>query len=162
MKSRIHALVGTVALFCVGTFWASTAVSELFLSEQIVVMVKNGILTAMWLLVPAMAATGASGFVLSRGRNGCLVEIKKRRMKFIAANGVLVLLPSAFLLASMANARRFDGIFYTVQVVELAAGAVNLVLLALNARDGLLLRGRFRPGQVSRLEHVANHAGDAA
>ncbi len=143
MKSRLHAIVGAIALACIGTFWVSTLVSELFLSEASVVAVKNGVLAAMWLLIPAMAATGASGLALSRGRSGRLVAVKQRRMKVIAANGILVLLPCAFSLASMARAGRFDTLFYAVQGLELAAGAVNLVLLALNMRDGLRLTGRL-------------------
>ncbi|WP_420224403.1 hypothetical protein [Pigmentiphaga litoralis] len=61
MKSKLHALVGSFALLCVGTFWASTLVSELFLEHHDVVAVKNGILAAMWLFIPAMAATGEAG-----------------------------------------------------------------------------------------------------
>ena len=146
MKSRLHALAGAIALLCIGTFWSSTAISELFLGQQSVVAVKNGILTAMWLMIPAMAATGASGFALGQGRSGRLVEAKKRRMKFIAANGLLVLLPCAFLLASMATKGQFDTLFYGVQALELVAGAVNFVLLALNMRDGLRL-ARPRAGR---------------
>jgi hypothetical protein len=72
------------------------------------------------------------------------VDVKARRMKGVAANGLLVLLPSAFVLASWANAGRFDGAFYALQGLELVAGAVNITLLALNMRDGLRLAGRRR------------------
>jgi hypothetical protein len=99
----------------------------------------------MWLLIPIMAATSASGFALSRGRSGRLVEVKNRRMQMVAANGILVLLPSAFGLAWMANAGRFDTWFYAVQGVELVAGAVNIALLTLNMRDGLRLGGYLAP-----------------
>ena len=150
MKSTLHALAGAVALLCIGAFWTSTLVSELFLDERAVVAVKNGILSAMWLLIPAMAAAGASGFALGRGRSGRLVDAKKRRMRFVAANGILILLPSAFALASMADAGRFDALFYGVQVLELAAGAVNVALLALNMRDGLRLAGRLTPRAARR------------
>lgn len=145
MKSKLHAVFGIVALLCVAAFWTSTVVSELFLEQDAVAAVKNGILAAMWLFVPAMAATGGSGFSLARGREGRLVQKKARRMKFIAANGLLVLLPSAFALAGMANAGRFDAWFYAVQGLELVAGAVNGMLLALNMRDGLRLAGRLPP-----------------
>jgi len=66
-------------------------------------------------------------------------------MKIVAANGLLILLPSAFVLASWANAGRFDAMFYALQGVELLAGAVNFSLLALNMRDGLKLSGRLAP-----------------
>lgn len=142
MKSKLHATFGAIALLCIATFWTSTVVSELFMEPAAVVAVKNAILAGMWLLVPAMAATGGSGFALAKGRSGRLVEVKSRRMKFVAANGLLVLLPSAFVLATWANAGRFDGVFYALQALELLAGATNITLLALNMRDGFILRGR--------------------
>ncbi len=145
MKSKMHALLGSIALLCISTFWISTLVSELFLGQESVVAVKNGVLAAMWLLIPAMAATGGSGFALARGRRGSLLETKTRRMKLIAANGLLILLPSAFFLAKMANSGQFDTLFYTVQGLELLAGAFNVTLLALNMRDGLRLSGRLSP-----------------
>lgn len=145
MKSKLHGIFGAIALLCIATFWVSTVVSELFLHHFAVVTVKNAVLAGMWLLIPAMAATGGSGFALAKGRAGRLVGVKARRMKLVAANGLLVLLPSAFVLASWANAGRFDGAFYALQGVELLAGAVNITLLALNMRDGLRLGGRLAP-----------------
>lgn len=145
MKSKLHGIFGAVALLCIATFWLSTVVSELFLTQASVVAVKNAVLTGMWLLIPAMAATGGSGFSLAKGRRGRLVDVKMRRMKGVAANGLLVLLPSAFVLASWASAGRFDGAFYALQGVELLAGAVNITLLLLNMRDGLRLTGRLSP-----------------
>lgn len=143
MRSKLHGLAGAIALLCIGAFWGATLVSELFLGEASVAAVKNGILSAMWLMIPAMAAAGASGFALGRSRKGRLVDLKMRRMRVIAANGLLVLLPSAFALAAMASAGRFDALFYAVQAVELLAGAVNFSLLVLNMRDGLRLAGRL-------------------
>jgi len=143
MKSKLHGAFGAVALLCITTFWLSTVVSELFMDQASVAAVKNAILTGMWLLIPAMAATGGSGFALAKGRSGRLVSTKGQRMKIVAANGLLVLLPSAYVLASWANAGRFDGLFYALQGVELLAGAVNVSLLVLNMRDGLRLSGRL-------------------
>lgn len=143
MKSKLHGLFGFVALVCIAVFWSSTAVSELFLDQASVVAVKNAILTGMWVLIPAMMATGGSGFSLAKGRRGRLIDGKGRRMKIVAANGLLVLLPSACMLASWANAGRFDTAFYVLQGVELVAGAINISLLALNMRDGLRLAGRL-------------------
>lgn len=143
MKSKLHGLFGTVALLCIVTFWTSTVVSELFLDQASVVAVKNAVLTGMWVLIPAMAATGGSGFSLARSRRGRLIDVKGRRMKGVAANGLLVLLPSAYVLASWANAGRFDSAFYALQGLELVAGAINITLLVLNMRDGLRLTGRL-------------------
>ena len=67
-----------------------------------------------------------------------------KRMRIIAGNGILVLIPSALFLASKARAGEFDTSFYVVQVLELAAGAMNIALLGLNLRDGLRMKGWFR------------------
>ena len=83
-------------------------------------------------------------FALVKGRRDGLVGAKLRRMPWIAANGVLVLSPSALLLAHKASAGAFDGTFYAVQALELTAGAVNIVLLGLNMRDGLRMTARRR------------------
>ncbi len=149
MKSRAHAVFGSIALLCIFSFWTSTLISELFLAQAAIVTVKGAILQAMWVLVPAMVATGGSGFALAKNRGGRLVESKKKRMPFIALNGLLVLLPSAFYLHSKAQAGAFDTSFYAVQAVELIAGATNLWLLSKNMYDGLKLAGRLRPKKAS-------------
>ena len=64
-------------------------------------------------------------------------------MLFIAGNGVLILIPAALYLSALASRGEFDGIFYSVQAIELIAGAINLTLMSLNIRDGLRLTGRL-------------------
>ena len=96
------------------------------------------------MLIPSLAVTGATGFSLSKGAKAGLIGKKLRRMPIIAANGLLVLIPSALFLASRAQAGQFDTGFYIVQALELAAGAANLALLGLNMRDGLKMKGRLR------------------
>nr|WP_093810821.1 hypothetical protein [Stappia sp. ES.058] len=128
----------------IATFWVSTAVSELFGSAQAIAAVKQAILYAMVVLVPALAITGASGFSLGKGRKGALLDAKRRRMPLIAANGILILVPSAVFLAMKARAGEFDTAFYAVQAVELVAGALNLFLIGRNIADGLAASGRLR------------------
>jgi len=96
----------------------------------------------MVLLIPAMAAVGGSGFAMGKGWRGTQIEAKRLRMKFIGGNGILILIPSAFFLASRAQAPNFDGWFYTVQTLEILAGVTNLFLLGLNMRDGIALARR--------------------
>ena len=71
-------------------------------------------------------------------------------MPLIAGNGIVVLIPSALFLASKVKAAEFDAAFYTVQTLELVAGATNIILLGLNMRDGLKMKGQFRPRQRDR------------
>jgi hypothetical protein len=144
MIKIIHPVAGGLALLTIATFWLSTALSELFASEAIVTAVKTAIPWGFLLLIPALAAAGGSGFALAKGRRAGLIGAKIKRMPFIAANGILVLIPAALFLASKARAAEFDTTFYAVQAIELAAGATNIALLGLNMRDGLKMKGRLR------------------
>lgn len=144
MLTTVHRTAARIATACIASFWIATVGVELAGSADAVARVKHAIvMPGLLLLIPAIAATGASGFALARARGGALVAAKKRRMPWIAANGLLVLVPCALLLDRWAAASLLDARFVAVQAVELVAGAVNLALMALNLRDGRRL-GRQR------------------
>jgi len=147
---RLHAAAGVLAFLLIAGFWLSTAISELFGSPAAIASVKQAIVWAMFVLVPALAVTGASGFRLGRGMRLPTVATKKKRMPFIALNGLLVLLPSAIFLNFKAAAGDFDMGFMIVQAIELAAGLVNLSLIGLNIRDGFALSPRRQPLAAAR------------
>ncbi|MPT38800.1 MAG: hypothetical protein E2603_09885 [Achromobacter sp.] len=145
MKHRIHAAAAMLTLLFLAAFWMSTVVSELFLSASAVAQVKIAIAYALWGFLPVMMLTAASGFLMGgKGRHPLLLA-KRRRMPFIAINGLLILVPAAVFLSLRAQAGLLDRAFYGVQALELAAGAANLTLIGLNIRDGLRL-GRLRRG----------------
>ena len=144
MIKAIHPIAGIIATLTIASFWLSTALSELFGSEATVVAVKSAIPWGFLLLIPMLAVAGGSGIKLARGVRTGLVGKKFKRMPFVAANGLLMLIPSALFLASKARAAEFDTSFYAVQALELAAGAVNITLLGLNLRDGLTMKGWYR------------------
>lgn len=143
MKTKIHAMAGVLGFLTIATFWTSTLITELVGSYEAIVTLKNGILWGMIILIPSLAIAGGSGMSLGQARNGRIVLTKKKRMPFIALNGLLVLLPSAVFLAMKADAGEIDTIFYIVQGLELCVGAINLTLIGLNIRDGLRLTGRL-------------------
>jgi ferredoxin-NADP reductase len=160
MLKIVHPAAGLIAILTIATFWLSTALSELFGSEATVVAVKTAIPWGFLILIPALAATGGSGFVWSKGQRQGLVGTKLKRMPFIAANGILVLIPAALFLAFKAQAGEFDTTFYIVQGLELIAGATNITLLGLSIRDGLKLtqwrRGSFlKPGVTHTTSLIA-------
>lgn len=145
MPKQVHFIAGLLTTLTIATFFLSTVIVELLGSPEDVATIKSLIvLPGLFILVPAIAATGGSGFFLSKFRQGRLVETKKKRMPFIAANGLLVLIPCAIFLNRWASAGTFDSTFYLVQSLELLAGAANLMLMGLNIRDGLKMSGRFR------------------
>jgi hypothetical protein len=146
MTQRIHLVAALLSTLIIATFFLSTMLVELFGSSEAVACVKSLIvIPGVLLLVPAIAVTGGSGFVLSKSRRGVLVDVKKKRMPFIAVNGLLILIPCAIFLDLRAAKGVFDTRFYLIQVLELLAGGTNLVLMGLNMRDGLRLTGRLRP-----------------
>ena len=142
MKSKLHAFAGTIALICISVFWTSTLYSELFGIYAEIAKVKSNILWGMAILIPSMMAVGGSGFALGGKWTSKIISAKKIRMKIIAANGIIILLPSAIFLAQWAEAGLFDARFYTVQILEIVAGATNIALLGLNMRDGMALARR--------------------
>lgn len=150
MKTRIHAAAGAIALLTVSAFWLSTVTVELLGDAAAIALVKTSVLAGMAVLIPAMIIAGASGLSLGKGWKNPAIDRKKRRMRFVAANGLLVLLPSAIVLASWAQAGRFDAAFLGLQAAELVAGAVNITLLSLNMRDGLSLRRKVVLGARAR------------
>ncbi|MEN3794759.1 hypothetical protein [Fulvimarina sp. MAC3] len=144
MVKIVHPVAGGIALLTIAIFWLSTALGELFGSVSTIVAIKSAIPWGFLLLIPALAATGGTGFNLSNGRRPKLITTKIKRTAACAANGLLVLVPSALFLAFKARAGELDAVFYAVQALELIAGAVNITLLGLNMRDGLKMTGRFR------------------
>ncbi len=145
MPRLAHRIGGVLAPLCIATFFLSTILAELFGSHEAVAQLKSLIVSpGLWILIPAIAAAGGSGLYLSKSRRGRLVDAKKKRMPFIAANGLLVLVPCAIFLNRWAAAGTFDTSFYLVQAIELIAGAINLTLMGMNVRDGLRMAGRLR------------------
>lgn len=145
MTNRIHRLAAFIAILCIASFWSSTILVEIFGSIDWIARVKSTIVfPGLFILVPAIALTGGTGFSLSKSREGQLVNRKKKRMPVIGANGLLILVPAAIFLDQMAAAGDFGIKFYVVQSLELLAGAINLTLMSMNMRDGLQLAGRSR------------------
>lgn len=145
MPKRAHLIAGILAPLCIAIFFVSTIAVELFGSHAAVAQLKSLIVTpGLWILIPALMAAGGSGMFLAQSRGGRLVDAKKKRMPFIAANGLLVLVPCAIVLNRWAASGSFDTAFYVVQAVELLAGAINLTLMGRNVRDGLRLAGRLK------------------
>lgn len=149
MKNKLHPIAAVVATLCIATFFTSTVLAEIFGSHETIAAVKSLIVTpGLFILIPAIALTGATGFASAKNRKGRLVENKKKRMPFIGANGILILLPAAIFLDQWASIGAFDIKFYIVQALELFAGAVNLTLMSMNMRDGLRMSGKLRPNKI--------------
>lgn len=145
MKPLVHKVAAAIATLCIATFFTSTLIVELFGSIDSVSQIKALIVfPGLYILVPAIAITGATGMSMAKQRRGQVIDRKKKRMPIIAANGLLILIPSAILLNQWAEVGSFDSKFYIVQVMELLAGFTNLSLMVMNIRDGQ----KFNPKKV--------------
>jgi hypothetical protein len=145
---RVHPIAGGLALLTMLIFWTSTVVVELVGNRSDIVAVKHAIMWGLLVLVPALAATGGTGFLRAgRSRNSKILA-KKRRMQIVAPVGILVLVPCVLYLGLTPAASGLGTYFYPVQVIELVAGAVNITLMSLNVRDGLRLTGRLSARRV--------------
>ncbi|WP_341760002.1 CDGSH iron-sulfur domain-containing protein [Candidatus Endowatersipora endosymbiont of Watersipora subatra] len=155
MKTKIHSIAGCIGFLIVLIFFLSTVYSELFGSYEDIVLVKSNILKGIFFLSATMIIAGGSGIRLGANRIDSKVITKKRRMPFIGANGLLILVPAAFYLEYKASSGSFDTKFYLVQGLELIAGLTNLVMMGLNIRDGLILTGRI-PEKAHAKKSVSN------
>lgn len=146
MKSKVHAVAGVLGFLVVLAFWISTALSELLGSHATVAVVKSSTFKGMFVLLPALLVAGASGVSLLGKRTDPLALSKQKRGPIAFMTGLFVLLPSSYFLWSWASADSFDGWFYGLEAVWLAGSTVCLVMIGLNIRDGLALRGRIGAG----------------
>ena len=136
----IHTVSSAIGLAFIASFWTSSVIAELFLSQQAVATVKQVIVYAFILFIPAMLIAGISGNKLAANSSDPLMRAKRRRIPKIALNGLLVLLPCAFCLNHLAQAEQFSATFYAVQIMELIAGAANLAMMTQNVGDGFRLQ----------------------
>jgi len=143
----LHIVGGVVAFITILRFIVITLGVEIFGNEADIARIKMRILYGLAILIPAIGIAGATGFALTGPSPKGMAAVKMKRMRLIAANGILVLVPAAFFLAWKTAAGSLDTVFYTVQAIELVAGSLNLALIGMNIRDGLRMSGRLSPSR---------------
>lgn len=141
MKLMIHRFAAIIATLFIATFFFSTLLVELFGTMESIKLVKSLIVfPGLFILVPAIALTGATGAAMAKDRKGNIIERKRKRMPIVTFNGIFILIPAAYFLSQWANSGELDSMFYSVQALEFIAGATNLALMSLNIIDGWKLR----------------------
>ncbi|NVK47673.1 MAG: hypothetical protein HWE33_15360 [Rhodobacteraceae bacterium] len=142
MLPKIHAAFGAAALLIIATFWTATVTTIVIGDKYLIAMAKLGIAWGLLALIPMLILTGVSGNRLGQNMRGPLIGAKQKRMKIIAFNGIVFLVPSALILLPLAMQGQGGLLYWTIQTLELLAGATNITLLGLNMRDGLRLSRR--------------------
>ncbi|CAM3728476.1 hypothetical protein [Polynucleobacter arcticus] len=139
MKTVLHAMFGTIALTLVFASLLASLVSELWYSQEIISEVKALTLQGMLLLVLTLSLTAIYGLVLSKKRQGNIIQAKKKRMIWILLIATLVLLPISYLLSLHAQTERLDWLYFVPQGIEYIFDVIILILLGLNFIDGVKL-----------------------
>lgn len=137
LVSKLHKVFAIVAFATIVTFWTSTLIVELFFNYPSIALVKSLIVyPGLFILIPSIIITAITGNIIAKkSKKTELVKVKKRRMPIIAFNGIVILIPCAIYLNILASTGTFDTIFYSVQGLELIAGAINITLMFLNIKD---------------------------
>nr|WP_319246498.1 hypothetical protein [uncultured Celeribacter sp.] len=142
MLPKIHAAFGAAALLIIAAFWTATVTTIVIGDKYLIAMAKLGIAWGLLALVPMLIMTGVSGNRLGQKMRGPLIGAKQKRMKIIAFNGLIFLVPSALILLPLAMQGQGGQLYWGIQIIELLVGATNITLLGLNMRDGLRLSRR--------------------
>ncbi len=141
--SQAHAAAGILAFCLIGSFFIGSLISELSGNLVWIVHVKRTVFYGMWamvLLVPLAALTGTK---LAGKSRSATVENKRKRMRWIAPNGLLLLTLGSYLYYK-ASQSEFDTLFRSAQLLEFALGFTNLLLLGLMIRDGFRLKRQYK------------------
>lgn len=139
----IHASAGILSWLLILSFFTTSLVAEITGKAVLILQVKTYIFYALPIIILLMPMAGISGTKLGGKSRNSIVLAKKRRMKFIGGNG-LVLISLATLLYFRAQAGKIDVTFHALQVAEFLFGATNIVLMGWMIRDGLFLSGRLK------------------
>ncbi|MEM7152196.1 MAG: CDGSH iron-sulfur domain-containing protein [Myxococcota bacterium] len=147
MKGKVHAAAGVLGFLLITAFLTSTTLSTLFGSPETLATVKGLIFWGTLALIPTLAGAGASGMSMLGKRTEPLALTKQKRGPIAFMTTLFVLAPSSYFLSSWADEGSFGGLYYGVEALVLAASTLCAVMIGLNIRDGLALRGRIGAGQ---------------
>ncbi len=150
---RVHTIAGIVAFCLITGFFVSSLVSELSGNLTWILPVKRTVFYCMWamgLLVPAAAFTGTK---LAGKSANPIVAGKRRRMRWVAPNGLLLLALASYLYYK-ANLAELDQRFMIAQGLEFVLGFTNMTLLGLMIRDGFRLKRPYHHAAKQTLKPV--------
>lgn len=142
MLPKLHAAAGAAALLTIASFLIATVTTLIIGDKYLIAMTKVTISYALLALIPMLILAGATGARLAKPMRGPIMESKQKRMKIVAFNGIAILVPAALTLVPLAMQGQGGALYWAIQIAELAAGTINVILLGLNMRDGLRLSRR--------------------
>ena len=136
MKTIFHAMFGMLSFGLILASLMASLIVEIWSSQRVIAGIKALAFQSILLLLVLLGFAALLGLSLGRARQGNIVEAKKKRMVWLFAVAILILLPVAYVLNKYAKQGQFNWAFIALQSVEYAFDIVFLVLLGLNIRDG--------------------------
>ncbi len=148
---RVHATAGVLALCLIATFFVGSLISELSGNLGWIVLVKRTVFYCMWAMLVLVPSAALTGMKLAGKSQNPIVEGKRKRMQWIAPNGLLLLTLASY-LHYKANLGEIDQRFMIAQLLEFAVGFTNISLLGLMIRDGFRLKHPYRNASIQTHE----------
>lgn len=145
VRAHLAAAVGALALIAI--FLLSSTVTELIGTAGDIHLVRQWIVLGLPVLIGCLAIAALSGRRLARHSRAAVIRRKQRRMQIVATAGIVVLVPCALVLDHLTASASAGGVVAALEIGEILAGALNLMLLALNFRDGRRLTRPRRPAR---------------
>lgn len=142
----VHVAATILAVLAISSFFTLSMIAEIKGDEQFIRSIKAFILYALPIMILAMPALKITGDRLAGKSRNPLILAKAKRMKFVLANG-MVLISLAIFLYYRSHYQEIDQVFLIAQIAEFAFGLLNLSLILLNARAGLQLSTPIRRAQ---------------
>jgi hypothetical protein len=136
-----HISATVIAVLAISTFFILSMTAEISGNQTFITSIKRFIffsLPVLFIVMPTLAITGNS--LAGKSKNP-KVLVKKKRMKFVMINGILLVF-LASILYYRAHNYQFGTFFVILQIVEFCLGLTNLFLIGLNIRSGFQLHGK--------------------
>lgn len=114
----------------------ASLVVEIWNSQGAIVSVKALVLQAVLFLLALLCFTTILGLSLGKMRQGNIVQAKRKRVVWLFAITIFVLLPIAYVLNEYTMQGQFNWFYIVLQTIEYAFDIICLVILGLNIRDG--------------------------
>jgi hypothetical protein len=139
---KVHLIATIIATITITVFFTISLFAELKGDEAFIKSVKAFILYTLPVMIIAMPVLKFTGDKLAGKSSNPIIARKRKRMKFVILNGIM-LVSLAIFLYYRSHYLSIDVVFLTAQIAELAFGLTNLFLIVLNARNGLQLSGKL-------------------
>ena len=148
MKTIFHAAFGILSFGLILSSLMASLIVEIWNSQAAIADVKELVFQAVLFVLVLLCFTTLLGLSLGKMRQGNIVQAKKKRVAWLFAIAIFVLLPIAYVLNEYTKQGQFNWLYIILQSIEYVFDIIFLILLGLNIRDGSALvrqsQGRFR------------------